>query len=295
RSLNFVTLRIKDGLVDRFRMRTGSRPSVDTEHPDVRVFGFLQERSAVLYLDLSGEPLFKRGWRSALADKGEAPLKENLAAGLLALAGWQPGTPLYDPFCGSGTIVIEAGQQALGIAPGAARSFAFDHLADCDADAWRQLRETTWAVMRGKVAPGTQMPIFATDIDPQAVEQTRRNARRAGISQDLIRIAICDASKARPPCDPPGLIVSNPPYGERIVLGRGEGANWEQIGQTLREGFGGWQAWLLTSDQQLPRRLGMRERRRAPLFNGPIECRLFGFEVFAPGEIRPRRGARSPD
>ena len=136
RSLNFATLRIKDGVVDRFRSRTGERPSIDTEHPDVRIFGFLQERLAALYVDLSGEPLFKRGWRSERDDKGAAPLKENLAAGLLALAGWTSEQPLYDPFCGSGTIVIEAAQLALGIAPGLSRAFGFERLLDFDPAGW---------------------------------------------------------------------------------------------------------------------------------------------------------------
>jgi len=294
RSLNFATLRFKDGLVDRFRARTGERPSIDTENPDVRVFGFLQERAAVLYLDLSGEPLFKRGWRSEREDKGEAPLKENLAAGLLALAGWQPAMPLYDPFCGSGTIVIEAAQQALGIPPGAGRGFAFERLADFDADAWRSLRDKTLGQMREAGIQASELRIAASDTDPQAVEQTRRNAVRAGIAQDAVQVSIRDAARAQPPFDEPGLIVTNPPYGERISLD-GKGSDWEDIGQALRQQFGGWQAWMLTSDPQLPRRIGMRERRRAPLFNGPIECRLFGFEIFAPGDLRPRRGVQSPD
>jgi putative N6-adenine-specific DNA methylase len=295
RSLNFATLRFKDGLVDRFRTRTGERPSIDTENPDVRVFGFLQERAAVLYLDLSGEPLFKRGWRSEREDKGEAPLKENLAAGLLALAGWQPAMPLYDPFCGSGTIVIEAAQQALGIPPGAAREFAFERLSDFDAKAWQGLRADTLRRMRDAGMPAAELRIAASDADPQAVEQTRRNAERAGITRDVVQISVRDAARARPPFEEAGLIVTNPPYGERISLDGQEDSDWEDIGQALRQHFGGWQAWMLTSDPQLPRRIGMRERRRAPLFNGPIECRLFGFEIFAPGEIRPRRGARSPD
>ncbi|MFZ9965983.1 MAG: class I SAM-dependent RNA methyltransferase, partial [Steroidobacteraceae bacterium] len=134
----------------------------------------------------------------------------------------------------------------------------------------------------------------ASDTDPQAVEQTRRNAVRAGIAQDAVRVSVRDAARAQPPFDEPGLIVTNPPYGERISLD-GKGSDWEDIGQALRQQFGGWQAWMLTSDPQLPRRIGMRERRRAPLFNGPIECRLFGFEIFAPGDLRPRRGVQSPD
>ncbi len=308
RSLNFATLRFKDGIVDRFRTRTGNRPSIDTNTPDVRVFAFLQDREALLYLDLSGEPLFKRGWRSERDDKGQAPIKENLAAGLLALAGWSPQRALYDPFCGSGTIAIEAAQQALGIAPGLAREFGFEKLFDFDARGWRAIRtqaldtanrlseqaQATLHATDERSASG-RLLIAASDIDPVAIDQTRQNARRAGIPDGIIQTSIRDAARIRSPFEQAGLIVSNPPYGERIGLEEVDGADWSTIGQTLREHFGGWQAWLLTSDPQLPRKLGMRERRRAPLFNGAIECRLFGFEIFAPGEIKPRRGAQSRD
>jgi len=295
RSLNFATLRIKDGLVDRFRARTGERPSIDTARPEVRVFGFLQQRDAALYLDLSGEPLFKRGWRAERDDRGEAPLKENLAAGLLALAGWTPAQPLYDPFCGSGTIVIEAAQQALEIAPGLSRRFAFERLLDFDAAHWAALRAGALRAVRSTAAGGGDAPrIAASDSDPRAIEQARRNAQRAGLPEGLLRLSQRDAAHATPPFDGPGTIVSNPPYGERVELDARGGADWAAIGANLRQRFGGWSAWMLSSDLALPRRLGLNARRRAPLFNGAIECRLFGFEVFAAGELRPRRGARSP-
>ena len=324
RSLNFATLRIKDGLVDRFRTRTGVRPSIDTEQPDVRVFGFLDERDATLYLDLSGEPLFKRGWRSDRDDKGEAPLKENLAAGLLTLAGWQPDLPLCDPFCGSGTIVIEAAQRALGIAPGLSRSFGFERLLDFDSAGWAALRGE--AIRRAQAGAAHGAPaIAASDIDPQALEQVGRNAQRAGLPEGLIRLARCDVRTAPAPFPQPGLIVTNPPYGERLELRgaghRGESAaggqdaprrgspivtapgtqrrgvpvaagsddtDWREIGRAIKEHFGGWKLWMLTSDLELPRRLGMKERRRTPLYNGALECRLFGFEIFAPDAERVR-------
>lgn len=292
RSLNFATLRIKDGAVDRFRTRTGARPSIDTERPDVRIFGFLDERTAVLYLDLSGEPLFKRGWRSERDDKGEAPLKENLAAGLLALAGWTPEQPLYDPFCGSGTIVIEAAQQAMGIAPGLSRRFGFQNLLDFDSSLWAQLHSD--AVRKVQARAGTQgLRIAASDIDGRALEQVSRNAQRAGLPADALRLECCDVRDAHPPFDTPGIIVTNPPYGERLELRSAPGAPggpeaWAGVGRAFKERFDGWRLWILTSDPALPRQLGMKARRRTPLFNGSIECRLFGFEIFAPGQA-PRR------
>ncbi len=300
RSLNFATLRLKDGVVDRFRTRTGVRPSIDTTRPDVRIFGFLDERGATLYLDLSGEPLFKRGWRSERDDKGEAPLKENLAAGLLALCGWQPDTPLYDPFCGSGTIVIEAAQQALGIAPGIAREFGFQRLLDFDESAWSRLRADAQQTARKARDTAAGLSIAASDIDDSAIAQTERNAQRAGLPPGLLKLARCDFRDATPPSERPGMMLTNPPYGERLAL-RGPARRgsrivtassgdeaWRTIGDTLKQRFGGWSLWMLTSDLTLPARLGMKERRRTPLWNGALECRLFGFEIFAEGAV-PRR------
>jgi putative N6-adenine-specific DNA methylase len=294
RSLNFATLRVKDGIVDRLRERTGARPSIDTRTPDARVFAYLEDRQATLYLDLSGEPLFKRGWRSGRDDKGAAPLKENLAAGLLALAGWTPEVPLYDPFCGSGTIAIEAAQIALDIAPGLSRRFGLERLLDHDARLWASLR--TDAVRRTQRAAhraGGAARIAASDIDPRAIEQTRRNVERAGLPAQAIDVRAADAAHARPPFPSSGFIVSNPPYGERMDIDDAaaprftsrDRARHEQamraFGVALRSAFAGWQAWLLSSDRDLPRQLGMKERRRTPLYNGAIECRLYGFEVFA--------------
>lgn len=303
RSLNFATLRIKDGLVDRFRSRTGVRPSIDTAQPEVRVFAFLDERNATLYVDLSGEPLFKRGWRSQREDKGEAPLKENLAAGLLALAGWQPEQPLHDPFCGSGTIVIEAAQRALGIAPGLSRRFGFENLVDFDAPLWARLHGDALRRARAGAAAGEQAAqIFASDIDAAAIAQLARNAQRAGLPEGSIRATRCDVLEARAQAAGAGMVVTNPPYGERLQLRAGRrhaggivadagDDGWHRVGRALKEHFGGWQVWILTSDLELPRRLGMKARRRTPLYNGPIECRLFGFEVFAPEPAAAPRGA----
>ena len=297
RSLNFATLRIKDGVVDRFRSRTGVRPSIDTERPDVRVFGFLDERNAVLYLDLSGEPLFKRGWRSDRDDKGEAPLKENLAAGLLALAGWAPEQPLYDPFCGSGTIVIEAAQRALGIAPGLSRPFGFQNLLDFDATLWARLHaDAVRKVQAAGSDAARSLRVAASDVDPRAVEQVQRNAERAGLAPRSSAVTRCDVRDATPPFDAAGIILSNPPYGERLELqgGASQAADWSEVGRVMKARFAGWRLWMLTSDPELPRQLGMKARRRTPLFNGAIECRLFGFEIFAPGALPMRPVAAEP-
>ena len=305
RSLNFATLRIKDGIVDRLRTASGSRPSIDTRSPDVRVFAHLDAREATLYLDLSGEPLFKRGWRSGADDKGSAALKENLAAGLLALADWSPGTALYDPFCGSGTIAIEAAQRAFDIAPGAARAFGFERLLDHDAALWKRLRDE--AARRAQIGaqriaakPGA-VRIAGSDVDREAIARARRNLVRAGLPEDAVAWHVRDAARARAPFDGPGSIVTNPPYGERLQArstAPHEGSDPHEaamraFGAALKERFAGWRVWILSSDPRLPRQLGMQERRRTPLFNGAIECRLFGFEVFGPREAPPRPGTPS--
>lgn len=289
RSLNFATLRVKDGIVDRLRHATGARPSIDTRAPDVRVFAHLDAREATLYLDLSGEPLFKRGWRSGADDKGAAPLKENLAAGLLVLAGWTPDFPLVDPFCGSGTIAIEAAQLALERAPGALRAFGFEKLLDHDAALWKRLRSE--AALRADGAAHRSavgaLRIAGSDIDARAIARARRNAARAGLPEDSIAWRVLDAARLRAPFDTPGWIVTNPPYGERLQAHtagdpaqRRHEAAMHAFGAALKNDFSGWHVWGLSSDAQLPRQLGMQERRRTPLFNGAIECRLFGFEVF---------------
>lgn len=278
RSLNFATLRTKDAIVDRIREHAGERPSIDTRHPDVRVVVHLDERHASVCLDLSGEPLFKRGWRQR-DDKGAAPLKENLAAGLLALAGWTPDRPLMDPFCGSGTLLVEAGQIARGMAPGLSRRFGFQRLRNFDVRLWEDLRAS--ALREAQDRRDTPLAIHGSDIDPTALALARANARRAGLGDDALRLTVQDCRQLVAPDGPPGVIIGNPPYGERVNVAGGDAdATMLALGERLKTGFGGWDAWLLSADRRLPQQLRMRERRKLVVFNGPIECRLFGFELF---------------
>ncbi|MGE0798158.1 MAG: class I SAM-dependent RNA methyltransferase [Lautropia sp.] len=277
-SIAFATLRIKDGIVDRLRARTGRRPSIDTAAPDVRVVVYLHGEESTVYLDLSGEPLFKRGWRAGRDTHGAAPLKENLAAGLLALAGWQPQMPLLDLFCGAGTIVIEAAQLALGRPPGGNRGFGIERLALHDPALARDTAEAARQVEQQRTAAQRETPlqIGASDIDGGAVALARANLERAGVPAAAVRFEIVDAIAARPPWPEAGLIVSNPPYDERVPI---EVSTWRAFGATLRGHFGGWNAFLLAGDRGLPGRLGLRESRKTPLFNGAIECRLFEFRM----------------
>ena len=286
-SLEFAMLRIKDGIVDRLRALTGERPSIDRQDPDVRVFAYLDERTVTLYVDLSGEPLFKRGWR---ADKGEAPLKENLAAGLLALSGWTPDVPLYDPFCGSGTIVIEAASIATRRAPGLNRSFAFERLATFDRHAWRRLLSRA----QGDVDDAVSTKIAGSDISTRVIEQARINAGLAGLGTLLadgrLQLTAADARLADPPAEQ-GMIISNPPYGEQSAPRSSSVPKMMgEVGDRLKAAFPGWHAWFLTSDRQLPRQMRLAETRKPVLYNGALECRFFRFELVG-GRYRPRAGA----
>jgi len=283
-SLEFAMLRIKDGIVDRMRELTGERPSIDRTDPDVRVFAYLDSSTVTLYVDMSGQALFKRGWR---ADKGEAPLKENLAAGLLALSGWTPDTPLADIFCGSGTIVIEAASIAAGRVPGLDRRFAFERLKGFDSHAWRRLKDSA----RAAVDESRAVTLVGSDISTRVVEQAIANARLAGLQKWLddgrLRFDAVDARVATPPAMS-GVIVSNPPYGEQSAPRSASVPDMmRNVGDHLKQHFAGWDAWFLTSDRELPRQMRLHETRKTVLFNGPLECRFFRFELVA-GGYRPR-------
>lgn len=297
RSLNFAGLRIKDALCDAMREAAGERPSVDTRHPDVRVMLHLTEQDATVYIDTSGEPLFKRGWRE---DKGDAPLKETLAAAMLAAAGWrgapEAGGALLDPCCGSGTIAIEAAQIACGIAPGLKRRFAFERLAPFAGPQaraqWQALRQAAQA----RIHPPA-VPVFASDVAFRMVDFARRNAQRAGVAH-AIEFHGGDVLERVAPRLPEGLartLMLNPPYGERIEARGSVARSAEQTGTAddfyprlaahWKRHFGGWTAWVLSPDMKLPTRMRLKEARRIPMWNGPIECRLFRFDLVS-GSMR---------
>ena len=304
-SLNFATLRIKDAIADRFRAKAGGvRPSIETQWPDVRVFAHLTTDQCTLYIDTSGEPLFKRGWRR---DTGDAPLKETLAAAMLAASGWwNPETgavsdaPLYDPCCGSGTIAIEAAQIGLGIPAGALRRFGFEKLLPFQPHVWESIQNEA-ADAPAKTSPA----IFGSDVSHRMVDFAERNAERAGVA-DAIEFRGGDALQRMPPegAAQGGVIVLNPPYGERIEVGgvarigareqaatEDGGEFFSQLASHWKKNYAGWTAWMLTSDLQLPKRMRLKESRRVPMWNGPIECRLFRFDMVA-GSARAGRPAR---
>ena len=377
KSLNFATLKIKDAIVDRLREVSGNRPSIDTAFPDVRVQAHLTATHVSIYLDTSGEALFKRGWRD---EKGDAPLKENLAAGILALTGWQPKQPLFDPMCGSGTFLIEAAQIAMGIPSGAIRAGLYDEAGKestptrlayrplvtsvhgfgflrlkpfsvgAEHKKWQALKDAVLAEIleRRKTFPDAQsLRISGSDINEKLVSMTKSNWQRAQLP-GLPVVRQVDALAAKPPViaddtssEPslPGLALLNPPYGQRLGIKGGLGDDrdsaqnryddegyaddvdpyshnietgrqsakrssreslkrlqaeeeidpaflefMQQFGQHLKDAFGGWHVFILTADMALPGQLRIKESRRTPLFNGPLECRLFRFEMRSKSE-----------
>jgi len=277
RSLEFATLRIKDAVCDRFRDATGKRPSIERTSPDVRVHAFLESARGTLYLDTSGEPLFKRGWRAGAA---EAPLRENLAAGIVMLTGWRPEEPLLDPMCGGGTLVVEAAAIARGKPPGGRRRFAFDRLRAFDPRTWEKVqKETTGAA----VAPR----LFASDTDPRALNASRRNLAAAGVER-WVTIERADVLERAAPA-PSGVMVMNPPYGERIGSADELASFYPKLGDALKKKFAGWRCYIFTADLRLPKLIGLAPSARTPLWNGALECRLYEFKIVSGS---PTRGPR---
>lgn len=276
KSLDFATLRIKDGICDRFRKTTGRRPSVDTATPDIRIHAHLTRDRFSLYVDTSGEALFKRGLRHHSV---EAPLRENLAAGILRLAGWKPGIPLLDPMCGSGTFLLEAAQISLCIAPGSSRSFAFEKLAQFDSRQWKAIRD----MAERERKPVELLPIHGSDILGRAVETARKNLAEAGLDK-AVTLKQANFIELPPPCDA-GIIVTNPPYGVRIGETDDLAALYPAIGDVLKKKYAGWNAYFFTADMRLPKLIRLSASKRTPLYNGALECRLFEYRMVS-GSLR---------
>jgi len=284
KSLEFVSLKVKDAVCDVFRDACGERPSVNTQRPDQRIHVFLDDTTATLYLDTSGEALFKRGYRRGA---GEAPLRENLAAGILRLAGWTPERPLFDPMCGSGTFLTEAAMMAMGRAPGLGREFAFERFAGIDHAQWHALRDAATA----RITPLPDGLISGRDEDAEVLGHARRHLAALGCAPQVV-LAEGDALSAEAPA-PSGVMVMNPPYGERMGEVTALAAWYPKLGDWLKQRFAGWDAWILTGDLQGIRSIGLAPSRKVPLFNGPIECRLLRYQLVAGARRRPATAADS--
>lgn len=266
KSLDFISLKVKDAICDRFRQAQLGRPNVDTRHPDVRIHVFLTEDSATIYLDTSGEPLFKRGWRQ---ETGDAPLRENLAAGILMLTGYNGSQPLLDPMCGSGTFLVEAADIALNRAPGRQRKFAFQKLRGFDSASWEKLLLDAQHAEK----PLTKLTINGSDRDQAIINVAKDNLERAGLS-GLVELKAMDVLDTRPNGEN-GILVANPPYGVRMDE-LDQLAEWyPQLGDWLKAHFAGWHANLFSGDLRLAKLIHLSPKRRTPLYNGSLQCRLF--------------------
>jgi putative N6-adenine-specific DNA methylase len=276
KSLEFITLLVKDAVCDRFRAHCNERPSVDTLGPDIRIHVFIEDNKLMLYLDTSGDALFKRGVRS---HTNIAPIRENLAAGILRLAKWQPDTPLFDPMCGSGTFLIEAAQMSLNIQPGIARSFAFEKLKNFDAALWGQMREQAIAAQ----LPVRPLELYGSDLYGDALKAAWRNLEEAGLSE-CVQLKQANILEIPAPAEH-GILVANLPYGERMGELDELAELYPKLGDALKKKFGGWTAYLFTADKAILKMMRLSPTKRTPLFNGAIECRLLEYKI-VPGSNR---------
>lgn len=281
KSLDFLTLVIKDALCDKFRVKTGKRPTVDRRTPDIRVEAFLDATHLTLYLDTSGEPLFKRGFRTS---RGEAPLRENLAAGLIRLSGWTPDQVLFDPMCGGGTILLEAAHIGRGVAPGLGRSFAFERLSWFNPTTWEEVKQQSRDGQRGR----KPCRIFGSDINPSALAASRASIQSLGLASS-IQLNQADIAEVQAPGSQ-GICIANLPYGVRVGDPSALKELYASLGTVLKREFAGWRAYFLTTEMLLPRYIRLSESRRTPLFNGALECRLFEFKMVEGSMRREKSG-----
>ena len=272
KSLEFATLRIKDAVCDKFRQVVDSRPYIDTKTPAVRIHAYLTAENYQFYVDTSGDALYMRGNRKASI---EAPLRENLAAGILQLSGWQTGQPLLDPMCGSGTFLLEAAMMALNIAPGLHRSFGFEKLKNYESDTWKKIKN---AALKN-VKPVSFQKLYGSDVDLRAVRVARQNLSEAGLLE-AVQLTQVDITAVIPPADN-GVLVANPPYGVRIGEDEELALLYPKMGEALKRKFAGWNTYFLTNDMRLPKLMRLTPSKRTPLFNGPLECRLFEIKMVA--------------
>ncbi|SUP83626.1 23S rRNA m(2)G2445 methyltransferase [Yersinia pseudotuberculosis] len=279
RNSQYGALKVKDAIVDSFTRKMDQRPTVAKQQPDIRVNVFLQRDMASVALDLSGEGLHQRGYRDLT---GQAPLKENLAAAIIQRSGWQPGTPMVDPMCGSGTLLIEAAMMASDRAPGLHRGhWGFTAWSAFNEALWREL--TTEAQVRARRGLlETSSRFFGSDIDRRVIEMARANARRAGVAE-LITFNANDISKLVNPLPegPVGTVISNPPYGERLESEPALIALHNMFGRMMKTAFGGWRLSLFSASPELLSCLQLRADREFKAKNGPLDCVQKNYQLTA--------------
>jgi putative N6-adenine-specific DNA methylase len=269
KSLEFINLRLKDAICDFFMQKVTIRPSVNKHNPDVRIFSFLNKDSITIYIDTSGEALFKRGYRTF---HEQAPIKENLAAGLVKLAKWNSDLTLFDPMCGSGTLVIEAIMIGLNIPPGLKRNFAFSKFPNFYRQQWDNILTDAKNQIHNK-----ELSIYASDINADAINSIKRNL----LAAELTKYVQCDCQDillTRKPTDS-GMMLANLPYGIRLDTSQPSEAFYTQLATTLKQHFSNWRCYFLHNDSNMEKLLRLKASKRNVVFNGAIECRLYEFKM----------------
>jgi putative N6-adenine-specific DNA methylase len=285
KSPRFTVLKLKDAICDVFRKRSGGRPNVAMDDPDIQVNLYLEREQYWIYIDTSGDALFKRGWRT---ERVTAPIRENLAAGILELCQWDSNTPLFDPMCGGGTFIIEAALKALDIAPGSRRHFAFEKLKTFQPDTWQAMKAEAQAQEKDK----TLLNILGRDKDTRALSAARSHLRNAGLAK-AVQVEKGEILTATPPPQK-GLLIINPPYGTRLEDQQTMQRFYPRLGDCLKQNYSGWQVAIITADLSLPKFLRLKPKRKIPLFNGALESRLFLFDMVA-GSMRDKSKNNEPD
>ncbi len=284
-SPKYAPLLVKDALVDRFSQRFGKRPSVDTRSPTLRIHLHIEGNEATFSVDTSGESLHRRGYRT---EKTEAPLSEVLAAGILKLTGWHPGVPLYDPMCGSGTFLVEAGLLALGTPPGFARPiFPFQKWKNFDPKLYERIHREEERRSLSTAGNSKSFEIYGSDKDPHAIHIARRNLERAGLG-DTVTLRVAEFGQYIPTgfTEKGGFLVMNPPYGKRLQ-DPSITALYRSIGDTLKQRYPGSQAWIFSANPEALKQIGLRPFKKYALKNGPLDCKLVGFNLVS-GAYRSR-------
>jgi len=267
----YVAQKTKDAIADQFRNQTGQRPSVDVKNPDIRINVYIYQNECTLAIDSSGDPLFKRGYRRKT---GEAPLNEVLAAGIVLRSEWDRNSSFVDAMCGSGTIVIEAALLARNIPPGLTRKkYGFMNWSNYDSDLFKSICEKA----RQAIIPRLSFQIVGSDIDSQLIRESSENANQAGVGKDIIFKQSDIVDLVPPP--PPGVVIINPPYGDRLSVDDIQ-SSYHSIGDAFKKNFTNYDAFVFTGNSSAAKHIGLRTSRRIQMYNGPIECRLLRFEMY---------------
>lgn len=272
KSLEFITLKVKDAICDYFVGIVDARPNIDKHNPDVRIYNFLTKDTVTIYLDTSGEALFKRGYRKHHL---EAPIKENLAAGLIKLTNWTPDQPIYDPMCGSGTIILEAISHGLNIAPGLNRDFGFEKLEQFDLKYFGEQKTKA----KEDINYNIPLKIHASDISREAINLLEDNLEKAGFLK-YVKVSLSDFLNKSAP-EKTGILLCNPPYGIRLEEQKTLEEFYPLLGNHLKQKYPNWNCYFISSDLTMPKLIRLKPNRKIPLYNSTLECRLFEFKMVA--------------